>query len=116
MGRRKKPEPLPKHHEAVKAAKSKKVASYRPSPTSATLEEAKEILRKRYEKRGFVVSQVRRFDRFFFTVNFVGKGPMGLEQVLCNWPNIGGAKTEAIVEKKLHKGVEKILEENRRRK
>ena len=106
----------PAKYKAVEEIKSKKVADYRPTPTSATLEEAKAILRGRYEKRKFVVSSVRRYGKYWFTVNFEGRGPSGLESVLCNWPYIRGVSTEAEAQRILRGDVEKILKENRRKK
>ena len=79
-------------------------------------EEAKAILRRRYEKRGFLVSSVRRYGKYWFTVNFEGRGPSGLESVLCNWPYIRGVSTEAEAQRILRGDVEKILKENRRKK
>jgi len=118
MGRPRKKivEVAPPKYKAVEAIKSRKSADYRPNPISATLEEAKIILRKRYEKRGFIVSCVRRYDKYWFTVNFEGKGPGGLEQVLANWPYIDGVNTEVEAQKKLRKDVDRILKENRRKK
>jgi len=109
------PESIPKHHKVAEDNKSKKLNSYRPSPTCATLEEAKIILRNRYEKRGFDISTIRKFDKYWFTVSFKGKGPHGVEQVLCNWPYINGVSTEAEAQKKIRKDVDRILKENRRK-
>jgi len=49
--------------------------------------EAKAILRKRYEDKGYKVSRVTRLLHAGFSVSFPeGKGPKGLFNVHCNWP------------------------------
>jgi hypothetical protein len=113
MSRRKiEPEP-PKHHQVVAELKSLRSPDYRPKPTYASVEEAKLLLRKRYEKRGFEVKRVNRYDKSWFTVSFEpGKGPSGLESVLCNWPYINDLPTSIEAENFLRRDVLKVLEEN----
>lgn len=65
------------------------------------IDEAKKILRNRYESRGYVVKQVRRSGSQFnvcFGQTEAGKGagPGGLESILCNWP-----RTDAGVQEEL---------------
>ena len=113
MKKRIKEEP-PAHYQAVEAIKSKKAHDYRPSPDKATLSEAKAILRARYEKLGFEVSSIRRMDEWF-SVNFKGNGPSNMESILCNWPYRDGVKTKEAAQKVLHKSVDRILKENKKK-
>ncbi len=55
------------------------------------IDEAKQILRNRYESRGYKVRQIRKSGDqlnvcFGQKANGKGAGPGGLESVLCNWP------------------------------
>lgn len=66
------------------------------------MEEAKNILRRRYEERGFVVKQIRRSGNqlnvcFGLKEDGRGAGPGGLESVLCNWPTRDAGIQEELV-------------------
>ena len=102
MGRRKKEEPKPKKYKAVQEIERKKDKSFRPNEFMASVDEAKEILRKRYESRNLEVSRVTRFSSSGFMVSFKDqKGPHGLDSVLCNWPYLEGADSREAAEKLL---------------
>jgi hypothetical protein len=72
-----------------------------------TVKEAKEILRRRYARRGYAVTQVRRVGDQF-NVCFGrgeggrGSGPDGLESILCNWPvrDVGAQQELELVPRK----------------
>ena len=94
MGRKTKPEPLPKNHQVVADTKATRAQGFRPAEHLMTVEEAKHALRQRYESQGYEVLRVNRYDKDWFTVSFrEGQGPMKLSSVLCNWPYRDGALT-----------------------
>lgn len=113
MARKKKAPELPKNHQVLAEEKGRKHKDYRPSPIYASILEAKAILRDRYEKRGFPVLRVHRYDNDWFSVSFeLGCGPGHLDSVLCNWPYINGLPTDEAAQNFLRKDVVDILKEN----
>lgn len=100
--------------------------AYRPNIYDASVGEAKEILRERYTKSGYMVKSIRRRD-WHFMVHFGedkdgrGKGPNGLSVVMCNWPYRNGLKTieeatEWLIKEKIIKRPKKAKVKRRKRK
>ena len=76
-----------------KSTKSQK-DNYRPTENDLSVKEAKEVLKKRYEDRGYEVKKITRHDWHFlvsFGVDEDGKGlgPHSLPNCFCNWPAKG---------------------------
>ncbi|MFH1263003.1 MAG: hypothetical protein V1495_06120 [Pseudomonadota bacterium] len=71
-----------------------------------TDKEAKELLIRRYRRRGFLVKQVRRFEHSYIVVfgqdeKGSGLGPRGLSFARCNPPTLdSGAQLELPVKRK----------------
>lgn len=67
--------------------------SYRPNEECMSVSEAKDYFKTVYKKRGFDVTKVTRKD-WHFLVSFgldkegKGKGPYGLPNLYCNWPDL----------------------------